>query len=62
MQCSGSAGIVIGGSAIVALVAAPEHVSDNTAAPTADINGARKAASTIGTANGSIDAARYGRA
>lgn len=41
-QCSGSAGIVIGGRAIAALVAAPSHVSDKTAAPTAASNGARK--------------------
>ena len=62
MRCSGSADIVIAGSATVARVAAPKHVGNNTAAPTAAINGARKGVSTTGTAKESIVAAKRGRA
>ena len=51
VRCSGSADIVIGASGIVALAVAPKPVSNGTAAPTAGINEARKAASIIATAN-----------
>jgi len=59
IPCSGSAGIVIGGNAIAAPLAAPKHVSSNAAAPTAGTSGVSKDGWTIATGNARIGAGAH---
>jgi hypothetical protein len=62
MPCSGSAGIVIAVNAIAVPLAEPQHVSSNTAAPTAASSGVWKDDWIIATGNGSTGAGRRERA
>jgi len=61
MQCSGSASIVIGDSAIAVVSAVPPRVSSSAAMLTAGISGVRKAGWIIATGNARIGGAGRNR-